>query len=242
MMVNVVDDGTNVGRVRESVELTRAERTAALRFVPSRIHVEPSLDERLAERSPGLARGIRLLDGVRRDVMSRLEISELSGPVGRIDFVQHRCLYSQGDDGWTLAAPGLEFVGEPGEWEKVVSENNILEGHIDPSWLLELVAAAVEAKDEGADRILGEACRRYGVVASFAGAAAQAGRPMDPPDRTRNLDYERLLIDVWLDDGGRIRRAIFHGDQVLRMLELSDFGGPEPIELPGPEEILPDED
>ena len=113
-------------------------------------------------------------------------------------------------------------------------------GSLDPSWLLELIAAAVEARDEGADRVLGEACRRYGVVASFTIAAGQADRPMDPPDRTGTLDYERLSVDVWLDHRGRIRRAIFHGDQVLRMLELSDFGGPDPIELPGPEEILHD--
>jgi len=37
------------------------------------------------------------------------------------------------------------------------------------------------------------------------------------------LDLERLPIDLWLDDAGRVRRAIFHDDQILMMLELSDF-------------------
>ena len=243
MIAGVTDSGRGVERVRESVGLTRAERTAALRFVPSQIHAEPSLDERLTDAGhDALGRGLRLVERVRHEVMARLQISELPCAIGRIDFVQDRCLYSEGDHGWTLAAPGLEFVGEPGEWERVVVEDSLLEGHVDPSWLLELVAAAVEAKDEGTEAVFGEACQRYGVAASFATALAQAQRPMDPPDGTGNLDYERLSIDVWLDHQGRITRAVFHGDNMLRMLELSDFGGPKPIELPRPVEILPDED
>jgi hypothetical protein len=39
-----------------------------------------------------------------------------------------------------------------------------------------------------------------------------------------------------------VRRAIFHGEPILMMLEMSDFGHADPIELPRPEEVLPDED
>jgi hypothetical protein len=33
-----------------------------------------------------------------------------------------------------------------------------------------------------------------------------------------------------------------HGEPILMMLELADFGQADPIELPRPEEVLPDED
>jgi hypothetical protein len=55
------------------------------------------------------------------------------------------------------------------------------------------------------------------------------------------VERERLVSDVCLDEEGLIRRAIFHGDQRLMILELSGFGDPDPIELPGSDEILPDE-
>jgi hypothetical protein len=65
---------------------------------------------------------------------------------------------------------------------------------------------------------------------------------MQPLRSRGNLDLDRLPIDVWLDAAGRLRRAALHGDHALMMLELSDFSGPGPIDLPGPEEILADED
>lgn len=58
-------------------------------------------------------------------------------------------LYANGDGGWALTAPGLEFVGEPGEWERVISENEALNGEVEPLWLLQLISAAVEAEDKG---------------------------------------------------------------------------------------------
>jgi hypothetical protein len=238
-MIDVmVDHGSLVERVRESVKLTREEGTAALRFEPSRIHVQPPLDEMLADRSPGLGGTMRLLGSARRTVMSHLGISELSAPVGRIDFVHHFSVYSDGDDGWWLFSPGREFIGRPGEWEAVDIENDTLETQ-DPAWLLALIAAAVEAEDDGPEAVLGARCHRYGVASSFSLAQMQVGRSMEPP--RGNLDLERLAIDLWLDDADRIRRAIFRGDQILAILELHDFGVPDPIELPGLTEIVSDE-
>lgn len=238
----MVDRPEGVELVRNSVVLARSERTAALRFLPTRIDVQPSLDERLADRSPQLSKAIRALGGVRQEAKTRLQISEIRGPVGRIDFANQRCLYSEDDDRWTLTAPRLEFMGEPGGWEQVVSEDDTLVGHIDPLWLLELIAGVVEASDDGGESVLGEPCSRYATVASFAVASAQSERPMEPPSSRGSLDLDRLPIDVWVDTTSRMRRAILHGDQTLMMLELSDFGGPDPIDLPGPEEILADDD
>jgi hypothetical protein len=59
--------------------------------------------------------------------------------------------------------------------------------------------------------------------------------------RRRTLDHvdpERLVIDVWLDEASRIRRAILLGDRTLMKLELSDFGAQDPIDLPTADEIL----
>jgi hypothetical protein len=189
-----------------------------------------------------LSKGIRAVGDVRQKATERLQISELAGPPGRIDFVNQRSLYCEDEDEWTLTAPGLEFMGEQGEWEQVVSEDDTLVGHVDPLWLLEVIAGVIEAREDDGESVLGEPCRRYTAVASFAAARAQSKRPMEPPSSRGNLDVDRLRVDVWLDAAGRVRRAILHGDQTLTMLELSDFGGPDPIDLPGPEEILADED
>jgi hypothetical protein len=228
------DIGGDVERVRDSVRLTRAERTAGLRFVPSRIHVEPSLDERLADRLPALGRGLRKLQSARRNIASLLHLSELSGPLGCIDFVADRSFYSEDEDEWVLTAPGREFMGEPGDWELTVSTDDAVRLY-EPSWLLELIATAVEATYEATESVVGETCRRYAVFGSFAAAT----RLLESPRTHGNGDLDRLLIDVWLDDAGRIRRAIFHGDHALTTLELSDFGVPDPIELPGRGEIAP---
>ena len=75
---------------------------------------------------------------------------------------------------------------------------------------------------------------------SWARAITQPYRR--PLSSRGGLDVDRLPIDVWVDAAGRVRRAILLGDQTLMMLELSDFGAPDPIDLPEPEEILADED
>jgi len=242
MIPPVAGDSNDLERVRRSAQLTRAEGTAAIRFLPSRIELRPTLEERVSERSPGVARAMRGVGGARREIMTSLQISEITGPPGRIDFVQERSLYAEDEDQWVLHTPGVEFMGAPGEWERVVAEDHAVQAH-EPLWLLRMIAAATDARYEQPDPVLGVRCDRYTVFASFELAARQAARPIEPPtDTPGKLDLERLPIDLWLDDAGRVRRAIFHTEPILMMLELSDFGQPDPIELPRPEEVLPDED
>jgi hypothetical protein len=50
------DQGGDVDRVRRSAEFTRAEGTAAVRFVPGRIDVQPGLGERFSESHPKLVK------------------------------------------------------------------------------------------------------------------------------------------------------------------------------------------
>jgi hypothetical protein len=166
-------------------------------------------------------------------------MSEIRGPLGAIDFANQRCLVSQGDEEeWILLAPGCEYFGAPGDWEEEARDDDTL-GDAEPFWLLELLAAAVEATREGEESVLGAHCERYSVISSFALATRQSQRPIAPPSGA--LDLERLATDVWLDDEGLIRRAFFHGDHTLMMLEMGDFGSPDPIELPGPDELTPEE-
>lgn len=238
----MVDRPEDVELVRNSVVLAGGERTAALRFLSTRIHVRPSLDERLAERAPLLGKAIRAAGDIWKEGMTRLQISEIPGPAGRIDFANQRCLYCEDEDQWTLTAPGLEFMGEPGEWEQVVSDDDALVDHVDPLWLLQLISGVVEASEDGHETVLGEPCTCYRTVASFAVARARSKREMDPPSSRANLDLDRLPIDVWVDDAGRVRRAILRGDQSLMLLELSDFGLPDPIDLPDPDDILRDDE
>jgi len=237
----VVDRPDHAELVRDSVALTAGERTAALRFLPTRIRVQPSLDERVAERSPLLGQAMRAAGDMRQRAMTRLQISDIPVPAGRIDFKNQRSLYCEDEGQWTLTAPGLEFMGEPGEWEQVVSDDDALVDHIDPLWLLQLIAGVVEASEDGQEAVLGEPCKRYRTVASLAVATAQSKRKMEPPSSRGNLDLDRLPIDVWVDDAGRIRRAILHGDHSLMLLELSDFGRPDPIDLPDPDDVVSDD-
>jgi hypothetical protein len=92
MIWRVAGESNELERVRRSAQLTRAEGTAAIRFLRSRIELRPTLDERVSERSPGLGRAMRLVGGARREIMTALHVSEITGPPGRIDFVQERSL------------------------------------------------------------------------------------------------------------------------------------------------------
>jgi hypothetical protein len=230
------ESGGGVERVRASVELTRAERTAELRFLPSVLDSAGSFEAMLKERSPRLAEGLRVLQGVVHDVMSHVNVSDIPGPSGRIDFAHDRALY-RGGGAWVLTAPGWNFIGEPGEWEADALDDATL-GDDEPFWLLELIAAATAATDDGSDTVRGTACRRYGTVASFALASEQARRPLGPRRTIAHVDPKQLGIDVWLDEAGRIRRAILHGDPTLMKLELCEFGRPDSIDLPTPDEFL----
>jgi hypothetical protein len=231
----------DVDRVRRSAEFTRAAGTAALRFAPARIDVQPGLGEQFSESHPNLVKTARMINRSTRDVMSRLRVSELPGPFGRIDFQRERCLYFAGGEGWRLSAPGLEFVGEPGRWEQVVLNDDSLERG-DPLWLLALIGASIDATDKGSDSVLGERCQRYAAVASFPIAVEQTERSLQPPRQNcATVDVERLPIDVWLDRAGRIRRAIVRCGNLLTILELSDFGVVEHVALPATGEILTDE-
>ena len=223
-------------RVRVSVQTTRAEGTAAVRFTPSRIDVQPSLAERLSERSPGLGAALERFEALSRQVRAALQVSELQGPLGQIDFVHQRCLYAEGEDGWTLTAPGVEYSGEPGAWEKVPAADDAIPV-IDPFWLLSVLDAATDEAELGDEAVLGEPCCCYQASVSLSAAAAQSQRRLEQQSATRG-GADRPPVEAWLDGTGRIRRVICRRGHTLMVLELSEFGAPAMIELPTAEEIV----
>jgi hypothetical protein len=222
--------------VRAGVEITRAEGTAAVRFAPSRIQVQPSLAEMVSERSPGLGAALERFEALGRQVRSVLALSELQGPLGQIDFMHRCCLYATGQDGWKLTAPGVEYSGQPGAWEKIPAADDAIPA-IDPFWLLSVLDAVTDAADFGDEAVLGEPCRRYRASVSFSAVAAQSQRRLEQPSATRGGAHQ-LSVEASLDRAGRIRRATCHHDQTLMVLELSEFGSPAMIELPIAEEVV----
>jgi hypothetical protein len=155
-----------------------------------------------------------------------------------IDFAQERSIYNCGRF-WKLIAPGRDYVGEPGAWE--ADEHDGI-ARDEPFWLLELLKATVAARDAGIDVIDGVQCRHYRGSAKFALTAATAARALAAPAGSDELDLDALEIEAWLDTAGRIRRGAFHGAGTLTLLDLYEYGAPDPINLPGPSEILPDEE
>ena len=161
----------------------------------------------------------------------------------RIDFDQERCLFSAGAYG-VLVLPGHRYQGEPGEWEQDDDyEDETFLTEEDPFWLLELVAATIEASDCGDETVLGATCRHYQGIANLDQARSNASRelvsPLRSPDR-ENLDLTRFPVDVWLDTVGRLRRATLHIGPQTTTLELADYGQAEGIDPPDASEIVPE--
>ncbi len=142
-MASDIDGVPKVERVRRSVGATRSHGTAVLRFLPAVMKSEPDLDAVLAERWPRLGAAVGAWRDTGKKLTAALHRSEIPGLAGRIDFVNERSIFSRGPASWTLQSPGQEFLGEPGEWELEVFEDDTI-GSDDPFWLLEVIAAATD--------------------------------------------------------------------------------------------------
>jgi hypothetical protein len=238
MIARMAEPVSPVERIREGVALVAAEGTARMRFFPNTV-AGPSLESRLAEHASASA--IAAFTTAKRAVEWWRSVVPASPAgieyTGIIDFSQERSIYNCGTFS-KLFAPGRDFIGEPGAWEAKNHDGIVRD---EPFWLLELLKATVEAVDEGTQAIGRTKCRRYSGRADFGLAAAMSKRPMAAPARDAELDLARLDIEAWLDPGGRICRAAFHGVRALTTLDLYEFGQPDPLELPGPAEILPEE-
>jgi hypothetical protein len=162
--------------------------------------------------------------------------------LGRIDFRNERSVYAHADDEWMLLAAGLVLEGEPGAWYASGSDSDVLTDD-DPFWLLALIAGTVEATDEGPQAISGSRCVRYIAMADQALASSNSIRPfkrLRPAADDERAD--QIPIEVWLDTEGRIRRVRLHRGRAVTRMELLNFGGVPPIDVPGPSELLSEDE
>jgi hypothetical protein len=196
-----------------------------------------SVADELTARSHPAADNVKHLDSTLREVLSAERVAGLHGPDGLIDFERQRSLYGTDKSNLKLRVPGRSYVGEPGEW---YADDRPDELWIDdPFWLLAILEAVVEAVAQGDEAALGTTCRRYTGLADFKLAGAIAGRVVNPPPAPERMNLSRLPIEVWLDDAGRIRRALLHGmGTSVTQMEMWAFGEPDPIELPPPGQVL----
>jgi hypothetical protein len=232
---------TSDAHVRDSVRLSRNDHNARVRFMANYEDITGVDGNALADSHPGTAAALGLAARAWQHAAERLAGSLLPGPDGRIDFDQERCLFSAGAYG-VLVAPGYRYQGEPREWEQdddYEGEHFLTEG--DPFWLLELVAATVEASERGDENVLGTTCRHYQGIADLDQARSTARRELLSPLRSpgrEDLDLTRFPVDAWLDPVGRLRRATLHIGPQKTSLELADYGQAEGIDLPDASEIV----
>lgn len=223
-----------VHRVTASVPATEATGTARLRYVTHMKSVLPSIANALAAKHETAVPALRVAGRVYgRLVAQARRTSSLPGPDGVIDFMNRRSMYSAGSY-WRLFADGRDYSGEPGEWW--VAERTTLYDD-DPFWPLMLLASTSEVTADTDETVRGVACRRYDGYADFLGSQ-DANSALAAPLHARQQELSKLPVQVWLDDDGRIRQAIYWGeDELQTRIELSDYGVPTPVELPSQHEL-----
>jgi hypothetical protein len=161
--------------------------------------------------------------------------------LGRIDFRNERSVYAHADDEWMFLAPGLVLDGEPGAWYACGTDSDALTED-DPFWLLALIAATVEATDEGPQAISGSPCVRYIAMADQALASSNCIRPFKRMRAAADERADQIPIEVWLDTQGRIRRVRLHRGRAVTRMQLLNFDGVPPIDVPGPSELLSEDE
>jgi hypothetical protein len=161
--------------------------------------------------------------------------------LGRVDFRAERSLYAHADDEWMLLAPAQRLEGRPGAWYASSNDSHLLTED-DPFWLLAVIAATVEATDEGPQSVGGSRCERYLASADLALAASNSARPVAPIQAAGDERMDRIPVEVWLDSEGRIRRARLHRGRAVIRMQFLNFGAVPAIELPDPSELLSEDE
>jgi hypothetical protein len=166
-------------------------------------------------------------------VASHSPVSPMSGPDGRIDFQHRQSLYRAGDS-WKLVAPGLMYVGEPGDWELAELAQLSIE---DPFWLLDVLETTTDAEAAGREAVAGVECDRYDGHADFESAARLSNFDLMRPSRSAERDLTRLSASVWIDTGDLVRRARLSYYKRTTQIEMSAFGQDGAIVLPDASEV-----
>jgi hypothetical protein len=219
---SLVHDSDSPANDREGQYRVRSVRTGEARMREARLSlVREALARTLESRTARLC--------VRREG-SVIGIPISSDERGTIDFARCRHRIDEGERRIVVDGDAVYAQQPDGRWRRPLSGSGRQPGNGQPLWLLQMLHGAVEASpgEDGALRVVADI-----VVAD---KRSRDGVRMIPDAVLR--DARRQRIDVWIEDGWvrRVRLVIPSGHVTI---ELDDFGGPPPIELPA-EDLLVD--
>lgn len=137
-------------------------------------------------------------------------VIDMAGRRYMLDDGSHARLYADGQE-WSVRSGRRPWPLPPG-----------LDTVRTPLWLLDLLAGATEAGDEGTEHVRGTACRRVRLNADLSRASRVTPDGMAVPTVVRFEELLALTAEVWLD-GCHVRRLRFVTGNQTYTLELWDF-------------------
>jgi hypothetical protein len=191
-----------------------------------------------SRRHGGIVRPLlRSAGGLGKVLLDRVTAGGRLTIIGRgvIDFGHRRSMVAYGRES-VIVVDGEARTGPPG-LPVAVAPARPAGSLQDPTWLLNAAYGVTAVEARGADRVVGEACRRLRIVCDLSRAAAATPAQLALPfDIDRFEELLHVPLDVWVDQAGFIRRVHHESrHRVAMTLDLLELG----VELPGDWTRLP---
>jgi hypothetical protein len=163
---------------------------------------------------------------------------------GVIDFAAQRCIYgpyrvSKKREEAALVVKGKLWKGAPGARVERLSADAA--STYQPLWLVDLVRGVTEVTSQARDVLDGDPCTCFDGRADLICAREAVDYDLAVPSGVGRLeDLKKVPVEVWVNDGGHIRRIRHTGSDPAKStvtLDLSAFG----VELPSDWSRLPGE-
>ena len=163
---------------------------------------------------------------------------------GVIDFGAQRCMYgpyrvSKQREEAVLVVKDKLWKGAPGARVERLSADAA--STYQPLWLVDLVRGVTEVTSQARGVLDGDPCTCFDARADLIRAGEAAGYDLALPSGVGRLeDLKKVPVEVWVNDGGHIRRIRHTGPVPAKStvtLDLSAFG----VELPSDWSRLPRE-
>lgn len=154
-------------------------------------------------------------------------------------------MYQRYDSGPLMAALGGKWVKlDTGASDRIWSA---------PATPLALLRGAADVRQVGSEVVRGTATTHYRATVDLVAAAQASDQDLRSmgSDRARKVFGDSLPMDLWVDDGGRLRKATYEVDlsrvatgsggplagKVDVSIELFDFGAPVEVKVPQPSDV-----
>jgi hypothetical protein len=222
----------DVAVVRDAAAKTALAETAAIGFAWNLAVLDTPLSRLLNRRSSGAFHGALSEYGMNWSLLS----DDLPG--GVIDFTRGRSRLRQGS-GWRVDTPWVNFFGGSGEWEAEWSETEVI-GCATPMWIFALSHGVTDASSIGTTTSDHQERAAFKTHASIKIAAQNSGWPLGPvllPSADDN-DPDRIPLLVAVNNDGLLVSLVVPLRRGATVLELGEFGQPEPVTLPRPAEVV----